>query len=178
MKKPSCYLMIYEKLVKTSVQNLKELLKKLLEEQVDFVLIGGFAGVVYGSTMVTQDLDICAALTSSNIDRLKSALKNLSPKHRMNPSFKPSLFDFPQSWDGIKNVYLETDIGILDILSSASPVGDFAEIKSRAITIDLYGFKCHVISIDDLIEIKSTMKRPKDIQALQELKTIRDQIKK
>ena len=39
-----------------------ELLKKLLEAKLDFVIVGGFAGVVHGATQVTQDLEADAGL--------------------------------------------------------------------------------------------------------------------
>lgn len=37
------------------MKNLNDLLKRLLNHKIDIVLIGGFAGVVHGSTQVTQD---------------------------------------------------------------------------------------------------------------------------
>ena len=72
------------------MRNLKELLKILLENNIDFVLIGGFAAVVHGSTLVTQDLDICTAITNDNVSKLRNALKNLNPRHRMNPKIMTS----------------------------------------------------------------------------------------
>ena len=155
------------------MQNLKALLERLLQSQVDFVLIGGFAGVVHGSTSVTQDLDICAAMTDENIGFLREALIDLHPEHRMNPNFKPSFLDHPKDLGGWNHLYLKTDLGILDVLSEVPPVGTFADIKARATELSLYGHKCKVISIDDLIQIKESMSRPKDLQVLADLKAIR-----
>lgn len=39
-----------------------------------FVLIGGYAAVTHGSSQVTRDLDVCAVLTSENLERLRHAL--------------------------------------------------------------------------------------------------------
>ena len=157
--------------------DLKALLRRLLEHKIDFVLIGGFAGTVHGSTLVTQDLDICLAITEEEVAKLREALKDINAKHRMNPSFKPSFMDYPKDLTGVNNIYLETDLGVLDILSSSEPAGSFHEIKSRSISISLYGYSCRVISIDDLIKIKETMKRPKDLQAVRELQLIREKMK-
>ncbi len=154
------------------MQNLKALLERLLQNQVDFVLIGGFAGVMHGSTLVTQDLDICAAITPDNIALLRKTLRDLKPRHRMNPNFKPSFLDEPKDLAGLNNIYLETDWGILDILSQVLPAGEFSEIKCRAIEVNLYGHSCKVISIEDLITVKAAMKRPKDLATLEELKII------
>lgn len=160
------------------MQNLKALLEKLINHNVDFVLVGGFAGVVHGMSMVTQDLDICAAITKSNLSSLRLALENLNPRHRMNPQFKPSFLETPKTPEEMKNIYLETDLGILDIMSSLPPIGNFELIKGRSIPIDLYGKTCHVIALEDLIAIKEVMKRPKDIQAVQELKLIHEKLRK
>lgn len=159
------------------MQNLQALLKNLLEQDIDFVLIGGFAAVVHGSTLVTQDLDICAAITDQQIDNLRKALKSLNPIHRMNAKAKVSFLEHPKDITGISNIYLNTDLGILDILSETQPAGNFAEIKSRAVEISLYGYKCKVISIDDLIRVKEAMRRPKDLQAVEELRLVLQKIK-
>ncbi len=156
------------------MQDLSKLLKILLENEINFVLIGGFAAVVHGSTLVTQDLDICSAMTLESIEKLRFVLKDLNPTHRMNRKANLSFLEHPKSIEGLKNIYLETDLGVLDILSATSPVGDFETIKKNAIEISLYGFICKVISIDDLIKVKETMKRPKDLQAVIELKKIKE----
>ena len=159
------------------MQNLKKLLKTLLEHEVDFVLIGGFAAVVHGATLVTQDLDICAAITEDQVNKLRKALKDLHPRHRMNPNAKHSFLEYPKIIKGTNNIYLETDLGILDILSQTEPAGSFDEIKNRSLEISLYGYKCRVISIEDLIQIKKEMKRPKDLQAVEELQIIQQKSK-
>ena len=156
------------------MQDLKKLLKVLLENEIDFVLIGGFAAVVHGSTLVTQDLDICSTMSVDNIEKLRSTLHDYNPIHRMNRKANLSFLEHPKSLDGLNNIYLDTDLGILDILSETQPAGDFQTIKKNSISIQIYGFKCNVISIDDLIKVKSSMKRPKDLQAVDELTKIKN----
>ncbi len=135
--------------------------------------MGGFAASVHGCTVVTQDIDICAAITEEEVAKLREALKDLHPKHRMNPNAKHSFLEYPAELKGTNNIYLETDLGVLDILSQAQPAGSFAEIKSRSFEIPLFGRKCRVISIDDLIAVKEKMNRPKDHQAVRELRLIK-----
>jgi predicted nucleotidyltransferase len=155
------------------VQNLNNLLQVLLKKNIDFVLIGGFAGVVHGSTQVTRDLDICAAITSNQITLLRDALKDLNPRHRMNPGHKPSFLSEPKEPSNLKNIYLETDLGILDILSSVTGVGEFEQVKKNSVEIELYGRKCRVISLEALIEAKKKMGRPKDKLLVAELEAVR-----
>ena len=122
--------------------NLKGLLERLITHNIDFVLIGGFAAQVHGCTMVTQDIDICAAITEEEVAKLREALKDLHPKHRMNPNAQHSFLKYPTEIRGTNNIYLETDLGVLDILSQTQPAGSFEEIESRSFEIPLYGRKC------------------------------------
>ncbi|MDZ4678637.1 MAG: nucleotidyltransferase [Oligoflexia bacterium] len=156
------------------MQNLNSLLKILLENKIDFVLIGGYAAVLHGATQVTQDVDICALLSSENLDKFRIALKDFDPRHRMNPSFKPSLLDFPSVNQKTENMYLTTTIGVLDVLENVQPIGNFERIKSKAITVPLFGFSCSVISLDDLIEVKKSMTREKDKSILKELLNLKN----
>lgn len=157
--------------------NLRVLLKRLLEFDIDFVLAGGLAAVVHGSPVVTQDIDICIAINEVEVRKLRNALKDLKPRHRMNPNFKPSFLEYPESLEGVQNIYLETDLGVLDILSELKPVGSFETIKENAIAISLYGYQCKVIALDDLIAIKETMNRPKDKETLLHLRALKKKSK-
>jgi len=152
--------------------NLKLLLKRLLNNDVDFVLAGGFACTLHGSPLVTQDIDICVAFDDTQIAKLREALKDLKPKLRMNPNFKPSFLEHPKRSNELKNIYLETDLGILDMMSELQPIGDFRTVKENSISVDLYGHVCKVVSLEDLIKIKETMSRPKDKEALRYLREI------
>jgi hypothetical protein len=155
------------------VNNLNNLLQLLLENEIDFVLIGGFAGVVHGSTQVTRDLDVCALVTPTQIEKLRAVLKDLHPRHRMNPDFKPSFLTDPKDLSSVRNIFLETDLGVLDIISEVTEVGDFEQVKKNSVEIDLFGHKCKVISIDALIKAKEKMGRPKDKMVVAELKALR-----
>jgi len=59
------------------MQNLRQLLERLLENKIDFVLVGGFAGVVHGATMVTQDLDICSSPKFNQLEILSESKAKL-----------------------------------------------------------------------------------------------------
>jgi predicted nucleotidyltransferase len=150
----------------------KTLLNKLTDNNFEFILIGGFAASVYGSSYVTHDLDVCAVLTPGNIEKLRNILSDLHPKHRITVN-KPSFLEIPEELDGINNLYLETDAGVLDFISNVIGVGDFLELSKNAIEIKIFGRICKIISLDDLIKTKTTLKRPKDILVAEELEIIR-----
>ena len=157
--------------------NLNSLLGLLLENQIDFVLIGGFAAVFHGASQVTKDIDVCMLTSPDQIRKLRGCLSELHPKHRMNPSFKPSFLTHPTDLGGVQNIYLETDLGVLDVVSSVVGVGSFDEVKKRSIEISLFAHKCKIISIEDLIRAKEKMGREKDRVAVTELRIILDKIR-
>jgi predicted nucleotidyltransferase len=154
----------------------KVLLNKLADENFDFILVGGFAAAAYGSTYVTYDLDICAVLSPANIQKLRSILADLHPVHRITQN-KPSFTDHPKDLNEINNIYLQTDAGVLDILSNITGVGAFDELARNAVDIQIFGHDCKIISLDDLIKAKLALNRPKDIVVVEELQKIKKMIK-
>lgn len=155
----------------------KLLLSKLAENNFDFIVIGGFAAAAYGSSFVTSDLDVCAILTPENIEKLRLALADIHPLHRTSNN-KPSFLEIPKSIEGINNLYLQTDAGVLDLISNVTGVGDFQELSKSCVQVKIYGYNCKLISIEDLIKAKLALKRPKDLEVAKELQLINQKLKK
>jgi predicted nucleotidyltransferase len=154
------------------VRNLAKLLDVLIDARIDFVLIGGFASVVHGSTMVTRDLDVCMITGEDEIEKLRDCLRAYNPTHRMTPQRLP-FNAYPKDVTGLKSVYLETDLGVLDVVSEVTGVGGFQEINKHATQIDIHGRKCKVISMDDLIASKKSLGRVKDLAVVRELEILK-----
>ena len=87
-----------------------DILKRLNDHQVEYVLIGGMACVVHGSQVVTQDVDICAPLTLENLGRLCAALQDSHPRFRMSREFRP-LPQNPEELDKFKNLNFPNGVG-------------------------------------------------------------------
>ena len=68
-------------------------LQALAEAGVDFVVIGGVAGGVHGSSYGTFDLDIVYACDRENLERLASVLRSLEATLRGAPSDLPFRLD-------------------------------------------------------------------------------------
>lgn len=153
------------------MHNLHLLLQRLADAKFDFVVIGGFAGVLHGSALVTNDLDICAVLSAENVEKLRGILADMHPVHRMTHR-KLSFLDHPTPGMPVANLYLETDGGIVDVLSSVLGVGDYECLQKTAAEIPLFGRRCKVISLEDLITAKEAVGREKDLFAVKELRAI------
>jgi len=152
--------------------DLYALIERLLQQKVDFVVIGGFAAVAHGSTFTTQDMDICCDPAGENLMRLQAAVADLNPVHRMTPAKVP-LELTPESCTTFKNLYLDTDCGQLDCLGTVQGLGDFGDVKNNSVQVELSVGKCRILSLDALIRAKEAMGRPRDQQAVLELKAIR-----
>jgi hypothetical protein len=150
------------------------ILKRLADAEVSFVVIGGFAATVYGCTLVTQDIDICCDFSPENLLRLQKALAGLHPVHRMTPNRKP-LELAPDNLKWLKNLYLDTDLGTLDCLGFIEGLGDFEKAVKVSRKINADGLILNILTLDALIQSKEAMRRPRDLQAVIQLKTIREQ---
>jgi len=148
------------------------LLERLVKAGVDFVIIGGFAGVVHGCTYVTQDIDICCDFSPETLLALQKAITDLHPVHRMTPSRK-ELKLTEQTCGQFKNLYLDTDIGQLDCLSFIDGLGDYGEVKQESELIEVEKMKMRVLSVDALIKAKKTMNRLRDKEAVLQLEAIK-----
>jgi septum formation inhibitor-activating ATPase MinD len=68
------------------VTQVNRLIDRLRDADIDFVIVGGFAGVLHGSTLVTRDLDVCAVLTPESVSKLRVALGDLKPRTGKHPN--------------------------------------------------------------------------------------------
>ena len=152
------------------MQDFTRLLQRLADSGIEFVIVGGYAAVTHGSSLVTRDLDLCAVLSNETVSRLRSVLAEWNPKHRMTPA-KLSFLEFPTSGP-VENLYLQTDVGVVDIRSNILGVGNFQRLKASAEDFEIGGRIYHVISLDDLIVAKEALGREKDLLAAKELRAI------
>jgi hypothetical protein len=153
------------------MQNLSELVSRLIAAEVEFVLVGGFAAVAHGVTLVTRDVDICCRFTEINLMRIQEAFADLHPVHR--PRTDLPLVLTSDQCARLKNLYLKTDLGFVDCLSEILGVGSFDEVVRQTIEVELPSGKCRLLDIDVLIRAKEAMNRDHDKIAVKQLKEIK-----
>ncbi len=152
------------------------ILKRLTESGVEFVLVGGMAATAHGSSMVTEDVDVCIRFDRGTIERMLAALRGLNPLQRMHPDRAPLSVN-PATYEGWRNLYVLTDAGQIDFLGEVTGVGGFDEVVRGAIAVDLGGFSCRVMGLEDLIQAKRALGRPKDMRVAAELEFLRDRLR-
>ena len=110
----------------------REVLRVLLEADVDFVVVGGVAAIAHGSSYLTRDFDAVIPITVENCRRILTALSPYSPRFYQAHG-KPKVDRTPEELAAFKNLYLDTALGTIDLLGSLPPVGDFARVAESAI---------------------------------------------
>lgn len=165
----------YDKRVPIIMINYEKLVQTLTNNGVQFVLIGGFAAVVHGASQLTEDLDVCIPFTVGNCRALLKGLGELHPKHRV-PN-RNLLDETPESLAKFKNLYLVTDLGPIDFLGTVAKLGPYEKVLEHTIEIELFGQKVKILDIESLIISKKEMARPKDKEAIFQLKAIQEKLK-
>lgn len=148
------------------------LLHCLTQAEIDFVIVGGYAAIIHGCNYVTQDIDICCVFKPGHLLSLQDALVHLHPVHRMTPQRIPLQLTLGNAGQ-FENLYLDTDLGRLDCLSAIEGLGDFDQVKQVSETIEVEGYRVHVLTLDALIKAKRAMNRPRDQEIIRQLEAIK-----
>lgn len=148
------------------------LLGILSGNDIPFVVVGGYSAMLHGSALMTRDLDIVCPMSAPVPERLQQALASFHPLHRMHPDRLPFTADQAsrQEW---KNLYLSTDLGVLDCLGEIRGIGGYPACLTRSIPLNLESVDIRILGLDALIEAKRAMGRPRDLHAAEELEAIR-----
>ena len=81
----------------------------------------------------------------------------------------------PEQCATLKNLYLRTDLGIVDCLGEVLGVGDYDAVSSHSTQVELPFGKCRILRIDALIRAKEALDRDRDRLAVKQLKEIKNQ---
>jgi predicted nucleotidyltransferase len=150
------------------------LLASLRSNDVSFVVVGGVAAILHGSSRVTYDVDVVYDRSPENLRRIVAALAPFDPYLRGAPPGLPFRFDVETLQRGL-NFTLTTTQGAIDLLGELLGVGSFSDVCSQAVEAELPGGRYLFIDLDTLIVSKKAAGRAKDLEAVAELELIREQ---
>jgi hypothetical protein len=151
---------------------LLDLLQRLTDAGVDFVVVGGIAVVLQASPRFTADLDICPAPATENLERLAAVLLGLGAELRGIHDDVPFVPD-ARTLAQVSALTLVTTSGNLDLLLHPEGVADYHALRRRADRMELDGLVIHVASIEDLIAMKTAAGRPQDVTDVEALEIAR-----
>jgi hypothetical protein len=130
------------------VEDLISLCKNLNENQVAYVLIGGFAVILHGSVRTTKDIDLLVDPSIPNVQRLKKVLGTL-PDNAIAEITDTDVEKY--------EVVRIADEIVIDLMAKACGI-DYAEAQSGIQLIEVEGVKIPVASKELLIRMKDTIR--------------------
>ena len=154
----------------------ERLLAVLKEHDVRFVLVGGFAGVIYGSPYLTTDVDVVPEWSKENLERMSAALESMHA--RVSTASEPAGLAFDHdaaSLGGADMWNLVTDHGRLDLTFMPSGTAGYEDLARDAVHLTILGVDVDVASLADVIRSKEAAGREKDRVVLPVLRRILDE---
>lgn len=156
----------------------EEIFKEFELKGIRYLVAGGIAVNIFGYVRMTMDLDIMVDLSDKNLSKLVEVMEKFgyTPRVPVDPHEILSkekrdewinkkaavVFTFVNLGSPFKHIYI--------FLSN--PI-DFEEAYFKRELMVIGGVKVIVISIDDLIKMKTISGRPRDIEDIQHLERIK-----
>lgn len=156
------------------VNDYGRILPILAQNKVQYVVVGGVAGVAHGAARATYDLDVVYARGPDNLARVVSALAAYDPYPRGAPEGLPFLWDVQTLQFGL-NFTLRTALGFVDLLGEVTGGGTYEDLLPFTLELEIFGAKVRCVTLERLIQLKRAAGRPKDLEAIAELQALLDE---
>lgn len=154
--------------------------RNLNDEGVKYVVLGGFAAIVHGSPLPTEDIDLVPSLDDDNLERLARALSQLGAAIRTSDGPVRMTIDAGFIRKMPNTLDLTTNLGDVDLVfSPAGPLNGYEQWNASAVLAQLEpGLVIAAASLDDVIESKMTANRAKDQAAMPYLESLREELRR
>ena len=158
-------------------RDLHKLVEVLDRHGVRYLFVGGVAAIANGATRLTHDIDLMPE-RGDNLTRLAAALEELHAQMRLRPEEPPlPVPDVELLVRQLAGSTWATDAGPVDVLVAMRSTDGrdvvYEDVIDQAVKSFAAGIEVTAIGLDDLIAVKEAAGRPKDLDALIELRAIR-----
>jgi predicted nucleotidyltransferase len=144
------------------------LIAALHEAGVRFIVVGGTAAQLHGSTLGTLDLDIVHQRDPENVAKLLDVLNQLDAFDRHDLTIR-RLKPTAEQLGGRAQINLSTILGPLDLLCELQPGQGYEELLPHSEVMHDEGVEIRVVDLPTLIEINARVGRAKDKLVVAEL---------
>lgn len=147
---------------------LRELLGRLTDAEIRFVLVGGLAVNAWGYMRGTRDVDLVPDPDRENLAKLDALLRELEGKVDVGGRLLDTgaITTFLRNGD---RTLVRTALGEVDVLQGLPQVPPYAQLAEKATEIDLDGLVVRVCSLEHLLEMKRAGDRHRDRDDLEAL---------
>lgn len=160
------------------VGEIESVLEALNEADVRYLVVGGVAVVLHGHLRTTADLDLVVQLTRDNVLRAIDALRTLD--YRPRAPVDPRSLAEPE----IRRCWIEEkNLMVFSMWSPSHPSLEvdlfveepfpFDEVYTRCLRVPLERIEATVIALDDLLALKRRAGRPRDVEDVGALESLR-----
>jgi hypothetical protein len=149
-----------------------ELLRRLADADVDFVVVGGLALNAWGVIRGTKDVDVVVSPEIENLRQVAAIAVEANGHVQQGKALLGSQFSIAAALADGAQVAIETDLGRLDVIQGLDGVPTFEELRSRAIEAEILGSSVWVCSLVDLKSMKRAAGRTRDLADLEDLDAI------
>lgn len=141
--------------------------KKLNEERIRYIVVGGLAVNLYGIPRMTYDIDLILDLEDESLERFLMLVK----KWGFKPKIPVDIMDFMieekrEDWINNKNMkafnLVNPDWAISEIDVIIGTPLDYKQARKNAKYIGIQGVSVPTVSLDDLIKMKENTGRAQD----------------
>ena len=151
----------------SDINYLEELLRKLTEQKVRFVVAGGVAAVLHGVERTTMDLDIALEMSPKNVERFANAISILGLQPLV-PVPVEALSD-PRA---VRTMVEEKNAIVFMLADPAMPLRkidvfltselSYENLMTDAVAVELPGIPLRIVSVARLIALKQAIDPPRD----------------
>ncbi|HKZ14898.1 MAG TPA: hypothetical protein VJL81_13740 [Solirubrobacterales bacterium] len=146
-----------------------ELLRRLSEAGVEFVVVGGLALNAWGVIRGTKEVDIVVSPEPGNLRRLAAVAVDANGHVQQGEALLGSAFSIAAALADGDQVPIETDLGRLDVVQGLDGIPSFDDLRSRATEAEILGSMVLVCSLEDLKTMKRAAGRMRDLADLEDL---------
>jgi hypothetical protein len=151
-----------------------ELLRRLVDADVRFVLVGGLAVNAWGVVRGTKDVDVVPDPAADNIRRLAQVAAALGGHVQTAQMLASSASSIEMLLSAGDQVVIATPLGPLDVVQGLDGVPEYERLREHATVVDLLGVSVPVCSLRDLRAMKRAAARTRDLADLEDLDLLDD----
>lgn len=151
-----------------------ELLRRLAQADIEFVVVGGLALNAWGVVRGTKDVGVVIEPESGNIKRVAEVAVAAGGHVQRGESLLGTPPSIAAALANGEQVAIETDLGRLDVVQGLPGVPAFEELRSRAVEAEILGSTVRICSRDDLRAMKQAAGRTRDLADIEDLDAITD----
>jgi hypothetical protein len=153
-----------------------EVLRILIRNEVQFIVVGGVAAILQGSPLTTEDVDVVYLSSEQNNLCLARALGELEAYY-----FDPAGRHIEPNASRLASMrvhLLNTNCGRVDVLRTVGKDLAYSDLVERSRVLEVAELRVRVLDLETIIETKEHADRPKDRYQLLFLRQLLAEIKR